>query len=65
MPEAELEEEEVVRRHQKIGGLAPLQTALIFFFRNDFFWQKINLDEKWRKPYERAKQELTNGIWFA
>jgi hypothetical protein len=46
------------------SGLAPLQTVLIFF-QNNFFQQKRSLDEKWRKPYERAKQELSNGSWFA
>jgi hypothetical protein len=46
------------------GGLAPLQTVFSFFL-NDFFWQKRNIHEKWRKPYERTKQELLNGIWIA
>jgi hypothetical protein len=44
-------------------GLAPLQTVLSFFPKH-FFWQKRNTHEKWRKPYERAKQEISNGIWF-
>jgi hypothetical protein len=49
---------------QHNGGLAPLQTAFSFF-RDDFFWQKRKIHEKWRKPHERTKQELSNGIWVA
>jgi hypothetical protein len=28
-----------------------------------FLCEKEN--KKWRKPYTRAKQELSNGTWFA
>jgi len=31
----------------------------------EIFPPKREAHEKWRNPYERAKQELSNGVWVA